>query len=80
MRMGFIDMYTLYSNNCRNCDTLKRKLDGAGIEYTLVTDREFMLSKGFNKMPVLEVTSDCDGETITRQYLFSDALNLLKKR
>lgn len=48
-------MITLYSTYCPKCKILEKKLDNAKIEYTICDDKEFMIQKGFDFMPVLEV-------------------------
>ena len=49
---------TLYSTNCPKCKILETKLNKKGINYSIVTDVDTMISKGFTQAPVLEV----DGE------------------
>lgn len=49
---------TLYSTNCPKCKILETKLNKKGISYSIVTDVNTMLEKGFTQAPVLEV----DGE------------------
>lgn len=53
-------MVTLYSTHCPKCNVLQAKLDGAGIEYDMVTDENVMIEKGFMTSPMLEV----DGEVM----------------
>jgi len=48
-------MITLYSTYCPKCKILEKKLDNAKIEYTICDDKEFMMRKGFDFMPVLDV-------------------------
>jgi glutaredoxin len=62
----------LYSNNCPKCKILKSKLDEKNIEYTICSDIDFMISKGFNAMPVLEI------ENKTMNYL--EAVNWVKEQ
>lgn len=49
---------TLYSTNCPKCQILETKLNKKGISYSIVTDINVMIEKGFIQVPVLEV----DGE------------------
>lgn len=49
---------TLYSTNCPKCKILETKLNKKGINYSIVTDVDTMISRGFTQAPVLEV----DGE------------------
>lgn len=48
-------MPTLYSTGCPKCQVLKKKLDAAGINYTIESDIEIMKTKGFLQVPILEV-------------------------
>ena len=45
----------LYSTNCPKCKVLEKKLDSIGVDYTIVTDENLMISKGFSSAPMLEV-------------------------
>jgi glutaredoxin len=45
----------LYSTNCPKCKVLEKKLDSIGVDYTIVTDEDLMISKGFSSAPMLEV-------------------------
>lgn len=47
----------LYSNHCPKCNILTQKLEEAKIEFEEVNDIDLMISKGFSKMPMLEVDS-----------------------
>lgn len=49
---------TLYSTNCPKCQILETKLNKKGISYSVITDINVMIEKGFTQVPVLEV----DGE------------------
>lgn len=51
---------TFYSTGCPKCNVLKRKLDGAGIEYDVVSDTDEMLKLGMKSAPALRV----DGEIL----------------
>ena len=44
-----------YSTDCPRCRILKKKLDMAGLEYTINTDVDQMLKMGFQEAPVLGV-------------------------
>ena len=45
----------LYSTGCPKCNILKKKLEDAQIDYTVVEDIDVMLSKGLKDVPWLEV-------------------------
>lgn len=45
----------LYSTNCPKCKVLEKKLDSIGVDYTIVTNEDLMISKGFSSAPMLEV-------------------------
>lgn len=45
----------LYSTNCPKCKVLEKKLNSIGVDYTIVTDEDLMISKGFSSAPMLEV-------------------------
>jgi len=45
----------LYSTNCPKCKVLENKLNSIGVDYTIVTDEDLMISKGFSSAPMLEV-------------------------
>ena len=51
-------MITLYSTNCPQCKALEKKLNQAGIEYTVNSDLAVMKEKGFHSAPQLEVDDD----------------------
>ena len=48
----------LYSNHCPKCNVLAQKLKEAKIVYEEINDIDLMFSKGFSKMPTLEVDSN----------------------
>lgn len=48
----------LYSTNCPKCKILETKLNKKGISYSVVTDVNMMLEKGFTQAPVLEVNGE----------------------
>ena len=48
-------MTVLYSTGCPKCKTLERQLEKNKIEYTLVTDKDEMINKGFTSAPKLEI-------------------------
>ena len=62
----------LYSTGCPKCNVLKKKLDIAGISYTLIDDKEWLSANGYDRFPILEV----DGN----QMNFSQAITWLKER
>lgn len=45
----------LYSTNCPRCKILEKKLNIAGITYTINNDADYMIEKGFTEAPMLEV-------------------------
>ena len=45
----------LYSTGCPKCNILKKKLDGNGVDYAVVSDVDQMLAMGLKEAPVLEV-------------------------
>ena len=65
-------MVVLYSTGCPQCNVLKKKLDDAGVDYVLETDRDIMDKKGFMAAPVLEV----DGEAMN----FSSAISWVRQK
>lgn len=48
-------MITLYSTGCPKCTILEKKLHEAGVDYKICEDKDLMIQKGFDFMPVLEV-------------------------
>ena len=65
-------MIKLYTIHCPQCNVLKKKLDTAGISYTLIDDKDWLSSNGYDKFPILEV----DGN----QMNFIQAITWLKER
>lgn len=49
---------TLYSTHCPKCNVLKKKLDEKNIDYKEINDTEYMISKGFMSVPMLEINGD----------------------
>ena len=47
-------MIKLYSTHCPQCNTLKTKLDRAGIVYEVCDNIETMKARGFKSDPMLE--------------------------
>ena len=45
----------LYSTNCPRCAVLEKKLTSANIKYSIITDADLMIEKGFTSVPMLEV-------------------------
>ena len=45
----------LYSTGCPKCNSLKKKLADAQIDYSIVEDVDVMLSMGLKDVPWLEV-------------------------
>lgn len=46
---------TLYSTGCPKCRVLTSKLDAKNIKYSVNSDQEEMINKGFMSVPQLEV-------------------------
>lgn len=66
------DSVVFYSTGCPKCNVLKRKLDGAGIEYTTVSDTDEMQKLGLKSAPALGV----DGELLD----FGKAISWVKEQ
>ena len=67
-----MEKLTLYSTGCPQCNTLKKKLDMAGIEYDVILDQKVMVELGFKSAPMLKVEEG--------KYLnFSEAIKWLKE-
>ena len=62
----------LYTIHCPQCNVLKKKLDLAGISYTLIDDEAWLRENGYDKFPILEV----DGTEMD----YITAINWLKER
>ena len=45
----------LYSTGCPKCQVLVKKLDAAGVEYSVNTDIDEMTALGIKSAPMLEV-------------------------
>lgn len=56
----------LYSTGCPKCKILKERLNAANISFVEISDRDTILQKGIDVVPVLEI----DGERIN----FSEAI------
>ena len=65
-------MIKLYTIHCPQCNVLRKKLDIAGISYSLIDDKDWLRENGFEKFPILEV----DGKTLN----YMEAINWLKER
>lgn len=63
---------TLYTIHCPACNVLRKKLDAAGIKYTLVDDINVLNNLGYKVFPILNV----DGEDLN----LSKANQWLKER
>lgn len=50
-----MESVTLYSTHCPRCQVLEKKLEKAGISYTVCDDTAFMRAQGWNEAPILEV-------------------------
>lgn len=46
---------TLYSTNCPLCKVLKTKLDEKKYTYTIISDEQTIIEKGFMSVPILEI-------------------------
>lgn len=49
------DVIKLYQHGCPNCLRLKQRLDEKNIVYENITDKDLMISLGFETAPKLEV-------------------------
>lgn len=65
-------MIILYTIDCPKCKILEKKLAQANIEYEVCKDREIIISKGFNSLPVLDV----DGQIMS----FGEAVKWVNER
>ena len=65
-------MITLYTIDCPKCKVLEKKLNNAGIAYSVVKDRDIIRYKGMDLMPVLEV----DGKRMG----FKEAVDWVNRR
>ena len=65
-------MITLFTIDCPKCQILEKKLSKANIKYEVCKDREIIISKGFNSMPVLDV----DGQIMS----FGEAVKWVNER
>ena len=65
-------MIKLYTIHCPQCNVLKKKLDAAGISYTLIDDQNWLIENGYHKFPMLEV----DGKLMD----FKESIDWLKER
>jgi deoxycytidylate deaminase len=54
-REKMIDSAVLYTTHCPRCKVLEKKLQQAGIIYSIVDDRETLLSLGFTEVPMLQI-------------------------
>lgn len=57
---------TLYTTNCPRCKVLEKKLQMAGVDFTISEDINKMLELGFKAAPVLVVDNE-------EPYLFKEA-------
>ncbi len=51
---------TLYTIGCQNCIQLEKMLNEHNIKFSTVTDKQAMINKGFEEVPMLDV----DGNTM----------------
>lgn len=54
-------MITLYTIDCPKCKILEKKLEQANVQYEICKDRDIIIAKGFDLMPVLEVDGQVMG-------------------
>lgn len=59
----------LYSTNCPKCNVLSMKLKDKNIDFTVNTNVDDMIAKGFHSAPILEVDGEC--------YEFGDAVKYI---
>lgn len=74
-------MTTLYSTGCPRCKVLAKKLDAAGIPYTVVTDMDEILKAckevGTDMVPILAVEEPGEGEVLMK-FSFMGFENAMK--
>lgn len=63
---------TLYTIDCPKCKVLKTKLEASKIPFSVITDREIIIAKGFDIMPILEVNN--------KVYNFPEAIQWIKEQ
>lgn len=49
---------TLYSTGCPKCNVLKKKMDMRGIKYEESDDIDFLIKRGIQQAPVLDVNGE----------------------
>ena len=59
----------LYTTHCPKCEVLKKKLENAGIEYSIVEDENEMREKGFLSAPMLEVDGEVMDFTLANNWV-----------
>lgn len=47
---------TLFSNDCPQCEVLKKKLRMTGLEFGIKTDFDELIDQGIKAVPILKVT------------------------
>jgi len=52
-------MIVLYTIGCPKCNILEEKLDAKNIQYKKCEDKDIMISKNMDKLPVLEIDGMC---------------------
>lgn len=62
----------LYTTDCPKCRILKKRLDNQNIQYTVCSDKELMLERGFTEVPMLEVNNQV--------FNFTEGLNWIKEQ
>lgn len=53
-------MIKLYTNHCPKCEILTTKLKDKNVSFSIEDNEEFLISSGFDYLPILEV----DGEKL----------------
>lgn len=59
----------LYSTNCPKCNVLSMKLKDKNVDFTVNTNVDDMIAKGFQSAPILEVNGE--------YYEFGDAVRVV---
>lgn len=63
------DKLILYTTHCPKCKILEKKLNEKHIPYLEVTNEEFMINMGINKVPVLSVNDTMLGYSDAVKYV-----------
>lgn len=65
-------MITLYTIHCPQCNVLKKKLDIAGISYSIVDDISVLEAMGYDSFPILKVDD--------KELNYMEAITWLRER